>query len=212
MDVLDADKGRIYTSTDGKKWDSQGTGFWGIGAWPHYLNGVTWGTDKFVAVGRAGYVYTSPDGESWEYYNSGISETLNGVFWSNDAGIFVAVGDDGKIITSSNGESGTWVSQSSGVTNRLNNVVWGNTQFVAVGDNGTIILSSDGQSWTTIDLYQQAITTEAVYQADIIDVSCCRGIYVATVDPDVVNEEGNPVLLVSADGINWEEKPVVSGE
>lgn len=38
--------------------------------------------------------------------------------------------------------------QVSGLSNRLNNVIWTGSQFVAVGDGGVIMYSSNGTSWT----------------------------------------------------------------
>ncbi|TGE31851.1 leucine-rich repeat protein [Desulfosporosinus sp. Sb-LF] len=48
---------------------------------------------------------------------------------------------------SANGSS--WTTRSSGSTNSLAGVTYGNSTFVAVGDAGTILTSPDGASWTT---------------------------------------------------------------
>ena len=59
--------------------------------------------------------------------------------------LYLAVGGAGTIAHSSDGNR--WVEATSfGVTNPLNDVVWGNDRFVAVGDY-IIIHSSDGDSW-----------------------------------------------------------------
>jgi len=47
---------------------------------------------------------------------------------------FVAVGEQGSILTSENGE--TWVQQNSGITSDLSGVSQGDNQFVAVGQGG----------------------------------------------------------------------------
>jgi hypothetical protein len=42
-----------------------------------------------------------------------------------------------------------WTSRTSGTTNWLTRVTYGNGTFVAVGDNGTILTSGDGVNWTS---------------------------------------------------------------
>ena len=63
-------------------------------------------------------------------------------------GVFVAVANAGYIITSSDGT--TWTSRTSGTTNNLNGVTYGNSKFMIVGNSGTTLTSSDGTSWTSI--------------------------------------------------------------
>jgi len=50
------------------------------------------------------------------------------------------------LLTSPDGT--TWTARTSGTSNILNGVTYGNGTFVAVGDNGTILTSPDGASWT----------------------------------------------------------------
>jgi hypothetical protein len=54
-------------------------------------------------------------------------------------GLFVAVGEDGAILTSPDGVS--WTRQTLGTGNLLYDVTYGNGTFVAVGDWGTILTS-----------------------------------------------------------------------
>ena len=61
---------------------------------------------------------------------------------------YVAVANEGYIITSSDGT--TWTSRTSGTTNNLNGVTYGNSKFMIVGNSGTTLTSSDGTSWTSI--------------------------------------------------------------
>ena len=58
----------------------------------------------------------------------------------------MTVGNGGTILTSSDGTS--WTERTSGKTNYLYGVTYGNGLFVKVGDSGTILTSSDGTSWT----------------------------------------------------------------
>jgi hypothetical protein len=58
----------------------------------------------------------------------------------------VAVGEDGAILTSPDGVS--WTQQTSGTSNSLGGVTYGDGLFVAVGERGTILTSPDGVNWT----------------------------------------------------------------
>src|SRR5881394_1188435 len=59
---------------------------------------------------------------------------------------FVAVGEQGSILTSENGAA--WVQQNSGVTSDLSGVTQGANEFVAVGKGGAIVTSPEGKNWT----------------------------------------------------------------
>ena len=61
--------------------------------------------------------------------------------------LFVAVGDNGTILTSSDGT--TWTSRTSGTTEYLRGGAYGNSTLVVVGASGTILTSSDGTTWTS---------------------------------------------------------------
>ena len=58
----------------------------------------------------------------------------------------MTVGESGTILTSSDGV--TWTSRTSGTSDKIREVTYGNSTFVTVGDNGTILTSTDGTSWT----------------------------------------------------------------
>ena len=60
--------------------------------------------------------------------------------------LFVAVGDNGTILTSSDGT--TWTSRTSGTTEYLRGGAYGNSTLVVVGASGTILTSSDGTTST----------------------------------------------------------------
>ena len=127
----------------------------GGGSWTSYpvsgtvvaLNAICSGPGKFVAVGDGGYV-TSTNGTTWTGSNtSGFSsDVMNAVTYSVAAGLYVAVGNNGKIYTSTNGT--TWTSQISGITTNLNSVVYSDTlnRFVAGGDS-EVVYSTDGLVW-----------------------------------------------------------------
>jgi len=57
------------------------------------------------------------------------------------------VGWSGTILTSSDGT--TWTSKTSGTSQDLWGVTYGNSSFVTVGESGTILTSSDATTWTS---------------------------------------------------------------
>ena len=61
-------------------------------------------------------------------------------------GLFVTVGHSGTILTSSDGTS--WTERTSGTSDYLYGVIYGNGLFVSVGEEGIILTSSDGTNWT----------------------------------------------------------------
>jgi hypothetical protein len=79
---------------------------------------------------------------------SGVAGALRSTAFA--AGVYVAVGDGGTILTST--DTIAWVPRLSGITNRLNSVRYGNSGFVAVGEGApqapsSILKSVDGVNW-----------------------------------------------------------------
>lgn len=131
----------VLTSTSGTSWTELSSGF------PGHLRGVAYGDSKFVAVGGFcdpangcnAVVLTSPTGTLWakvDFIDVAYSP-LRGIVYQRDT--FVAIGEDGTILTSTNGID--WTPRNSGVTDHLNGVTYGEGTFVVVGDNGTILQS-----------------------------------------------------------------------
>jgi hypothetical protein len=87
---------------------------------------------------------------------SGTSSRLNGLVWSGSQ--FVAVGNDGTILTSTDGAN--WLKRTSGTTEILEGVVWTGAQYIAVGANGTALTSPDGTTW-----FKHALATNDLYYA-----------------------------------------------
>lgn len=79
----------------------------------------------------------------WRYPDPQGS-TLSGVTYGG--GQFVAVGDNGTIISSPDGYN--WTLQSSGVFPHLSAVAYAAGEYAAVGDGGIILVSSNLASWT----------------------------------------------------------------
>ena len=74
---------------------------------------------------------------------------MRSVTYSENLGLFVAVGSSGTILTSSDGI--TWATRPSGVSENLLSVTYSENLglFVAVGISGRILTSSDGITWAT---------------------------------------------------------------
>jgi hypothetical protein len=147
---------KLHISSDAITWtDNYSTNNSG----QNHLDGITFGDNQFVAVGRGGLIYTSPDGTTWTSRISGTDSNLTSVAWGDPGGskVYVAVGQGGVILTSPDGI--TWTTQTSGSTANFNSVTYGPSQFVVVGSNGTMINSFNGNLWgnkltgTTNDLY-----------------------------------------------------------
>ena len=145
--------GIIHTSADGATWTAQTSGItttlydvlfnkWAVGER---------GVPEYIAVGQGGKVLitNNPTG-TWYEKTTPISDNLRAVAY--DGTTYVAVGAAGKIITSQNGN--TWVSQTSGVTNVLRDIIYNDDYdaFIAVGTGGKILKSTDsGVTWTELE-------------------------------------------------------------
>jgi photosystem II stability/assembly factor-like uncharacterized protein len=137
---------------------------------------------------------------TWQIRNTPIRENLSAVIFGN--GLFVAVGDNGTIITSPDGVS--WTERSSGVNNNLQGLTYGNGLFIAVGENGTIAISPDGMRWTE-NKFEDPVGSpisfyEPVYENDV---------FVAVGGP--LFQFGIIGLYSSSDGINWKRASSTGG-
>ncbi|MEY2879187.1 MAG: hypothetical protein RLZZ15_1567, partial [Verrucomicrobiota bacterium] len=138
------------------------------------LYGVASGNGIFVAVGArsattppGAAVEVSTDGTTWTKTDPAIAEKLLSVTFGS--GMFVAVGDAGRILTSADGK--TWTAITSAATKAFRAVAFGSGQFVAVGEAGTIFTSSNGTTWTNA-----TVTTSASLGA----VAFGNGVFVAS--------------------------------
>jgi len=88
----------------------------------------------------------SAGGQSqWAVKPNSVTASLNAIVYGN--GLFVAVGDNGTIVTSPDGE--TWTLRTSGTTDRLPAIAFGNGHFVAtrVNRSNPALTSGDGITW-----------------------------------------------------------------
>lgn len=87
---------------------------------------------------------------NWTKRTSATDKTLNAIAYG--AGLYVAVGEEGAIVTSP--DAITWTARSSGTTESLRSVAYAAGSFVAVGSKsdpeqeGTLLTSPDGITWT----------------------------------------------------------------
>ena len=82
----------------------------------------------------------------WEVKPSNSTASLNAVAFGN--GVFVAVGDNGSIVTSPDGN--VWTARVSGTTDRLPAIAFGKGRFVVTRENraAPILTSNDGITWS----------------------------------------------------------------
>ena len=150
--------GVILTSSDnGTTWVSRTSNI------SNNLNGVYYNSNdaRWFAVGNGGVILTSDDnGSTWTSRTSGTINNLRAVSVFNLT--YVAVGDNGTILTSSNGT--TWTVLTTGIGVNLYsvdvaNLGGGTYKAITVGANGYIYYSDDAATWTgvtrpqTQDLY-----------------------------------------------------------
>jgi len=95
--VLGESPSRLYASHDRRRWKEHTV--------PSGLNDITWGHDRFVAVGQGGLVVTFAPGDSPLVQASGITEDLNAITYA--AGQFWTVGSGGLVHTSDDGVAWT---------------------------------------------------------------------------------------------------------
>ncbi len=100
---------------------------------------------------------------------------------------FVAVGEDGAILTSPDGVA--WTQRTSGMVADLHAVAYGNGAFVAVGEDGTIVTSPDAVTWTPRESGLSDWLTGVAYGS---------GLFVAVGFTAFANK-----YATSPDGITW---------
>ena len=128
------------------------------------------------------------DGKEWNTKHRKKDGTLIGKYENGKwiVSLFVNVGGYGTFVTSSDGLS--WTKRTSGISDHLYGVTYGNGLFVTVG-LGIILTSPDGISWT--------IRTSGTYN-NFYGVTYGNGIFVT------VGYRG--IILTSSDGITWTER------
>lgn len=112
------------------------------------LHALTYSGALWVVAGAAGKLLTSADsGATWTSRTAGFgsANAINDVHFAD--GLYVAVGDAGKLSTSTNGTS--WTTRTSGFdASTIRLVCKFNGAWLIAGDDGKIATSADGLTWT----------------------------------------------------------------
>ncbi len=125
----------------------------------------------------------------WTARSTGTSSFMIDVTWSETHGMFVAVGNNGVIMTSSYGL--VWTQQESPTDEYLLEVTATASEFIAVGDNGTVLTSPDGVTWTLVSLDSVGVSAGWLYGG----IASSGSVVVA------VGQDG---AIIHADGDNWQ--------
>jgi hypothetical protein len=136
----------LATSDDGLDWTTHTSS---VGAFE--LFAVAQHDNILVAVGSShtgALVLFSSTGDAWTPASlpNGAGNGLYDVTFA--AGLFVAVGQNGALLTSPDGVS--WTLKDVGVTADLRSVRYDGTRFLAVGGDHTVLTSRDGVAWTML--------------------------------------------------------------
>ena len=181
----------VQTSVDGIFWSAINAAFTTAG-----FNAVAYNIDNIVVVGNAGTIYSTFNTSTWYPQASGTSENLNSIIWANN--LFVAVGDNGTIITAPI-DATTWTVQTSGTTENLQDITFNSDsgEWVVVGDNNTVMRSTDTISWTISSMFD---TDPVVYnvQGGIFN----QGYGPEELVPGLVTDTLN-MTVITRPGTNW---------
>jgi len=124
---------------------------------------------KLVAVGAQGTILTNSrlfngttgaqiSTTGWTSRISNTVQNLNGVVYSSNETSWMAVGNQGTVLTSGTNTGATWTQKTSPTPANLNDITVYNlptapftSYWIAVGNGGTILVSTDtGTTWTTV--------------------------------------------------------------
>jgi photosystem II stability/assembly factor-like uncharacterized protein len=121
---------------------------------------IAWNGKEFVVVQFGNdEILRSPDGDMWfDSHTGGIDYGLIDILW--DGKNFIALGQDGKILTSPDGM--VWESRETNTQRYLSSIAYSGQQYVVVGDSGTILYSLDGLNWENVsqqeDMHFRCVT------------------------------------------------------
>lgn len=177
----------LLTSTDGVVWTNRNAGN------DADLNSVTYGNNRFVAVGVGGATWSSSDGAAWEINIADTASNFSSVTYGD--GRFVALDNNSTVHISSDGLS--WTKISPITSNHLNSITYGKNVFVAAGGvvdstgASLIYTSLDGSTWTLADSGMTYYLQTVVYLDNLFLATCFNG-----------------TILTSTAGSNWEKRDI----
>jgi len=174
--ALSASSARV--STDLNAWTTADLRLTGV-------EGVAFANGQFIAVGNNARISVSPDGTAWTAISNSVTfrRLYNVAF---NAGLYVAVGARGTIVSSTTATDDSWVLEMSPTADRLEDVIHAGGLFLAVGERGTLVTSYDGDQWTE--------QTRGVAE-DLDDLAVTDNLAIA------VGKNGT--ILTSTDGRSW---------
>jgi hypothetical protein len=144
----------------------------------------------FIAIIVAAFLTPASAQVFWSNESpAGLTDGIWGVTYAN--GIFAAVTDQGKVLTSSDGLN--WSSQTIALGTWLVSIGFGNGKWVAVGAGGTILVSTDLKTWTNAT----AVTTNRLDGVLYNGSLWCA-----------VGEQAT--IITSTDALNWTVQSVPS--
>lgn len=176
------DSASIMSSSNAKDWESH-VGHT-VGSLGHDAHAIVWTGQHVVAVGVKKDIYTATDGKDWQTVT--VGSLLSSVAWSENLNMLVAVGRDGKILTSN--DAITWTDRPDVTEDHLSDVVFFKDRFIATGANNLVMQSVDGINWDI-----QRFTLSNKYTLRNLIVS-----------DDAVYLAWGFQMFRSTDGINWE--------
>ena len=161
----------VYTSGDAEKWEKSNTAYTDL-----RTQGVAYDGRTYVSVGGQSMIVggegnssepyrvigTSSDLKDWKVERTDNVSALKAVVWANNQ--FVAVGDEGTVLTSKDGFN--WTQVNSSTSNDLSSIVWDGTRYLASGQNGAIIYSENGINWTKEKNITNDSITEIIADGD----------------------------------------------
>jgi hypothetical protein len=177
----------------------------GFNATVYGLNSIASNPQAIVVVGDNSVIYTSFNTNNWFVQTSPVTDNLNSVMWDSYNNIFIAVGDNGTIITApSDGGlyGGTWTISGAGVTTEdLESVVYNSNdeEYVIVGSNNTVLRSSDAITWTSSSMFE---TNPTVYNVQGDEFTAGYG--PEEMVPGVVSDTLT-MITATRPGTNWDE-------
>jgi len=151
---------------------------------------VTWGNNRYVAIGYGTSAAYSLDGVTWTASTLPRSQSWESVAYG--AGVFVAVGDNAAgfstIYYATSTDGITWTERTFN-SGSWRDIVYGNSEFVVISEEGASQVSSSGTGSWTISGNLQAGYTSVAYG---------NGRYVAVTQSTGLNEAS-----WSTDGLTW---------
>ncbi|GAB3245778.1 WD40/YVTN/BNR-like repeat-containing protein [Chitinimonas naiadis] len=135
--------GSIQRSTNGKDWTALTSGTTAD------LTTIFFDNVRFMVLGTDGKLLTSTDANTWTASTvpTNATQRINHLNSAAGAGVYLAVGDGGTILTSPPDIS-AWTAQTSGTTKNLYRGLFTAGGFITVGAGGTILTSLDAKTWT----------------------------------------------------------------